>query len=45
MNRYREIAHERDSEMEALEAQKEAELAAELGLEAPTEELMAESAE
>ncbi len=45
MNRYRDIAHKRDSEMEMLEAQKEAELAAELGLEAPTEEVMAEGAE
>ena len=45
MNRYREIAQKRDSEMEALEKQKEAELAAELGLEAPTEEMRLEGAE
>ena len=42
MNRYREIAQKRDSEMEALEKQKEAELAAELGLEVPTEEMRLE---
>ena len=38
MNRMRAVAHERDGEMEALEAEKEAELAAELGLEAVAEE-------
>ena len=38
MNRMRAVAHERDGEMEALEAEKEAELPAELGLEAVAEE-------
>ena len=45
MNRYREIAQERDGELAALEAKKEAELATELGLKAPTEEVMADGAE
>ena len=45
MNRYRGIAQARDVEMEALEAEKQAELAAELGLEAPAEEVMAEGTE
>ena len=45
MNLYRGIAQERDREMEALEAEKEAKLAAELGLDLQEEEVVVESAE
>ena len=45
MNAYRIIAQERDREMEAFEAEKEAKISAELGLEIQEEEVMAESAE
>ena len=40
-----ETKRERDGELEALEAAKEAELATEFGLEAPTEVVMADGAE
>ena len=45
MNLFRGIAQERDREMEALEAEKEAKLAAELGLDLQEEEVVVESAE
>ena len=45
MNQYRLLAQERDQEMEALEAEKEAKLAAEMGLSAGNQEMLAESAE
>jgi DNA-directed RNA polymerase subunit beta' len=38
MNRYREVAQERDAELAAVEADREAELAAELGISAPAGE-------
>jgi len=45
MNRYREVAGERDREMEAVQREEEARLAAELGTEAPEEEVVAEASE
>ena len=45
MNQYRLLAQERDQEMKALESEKEAKLAADLGLSAVSEEVLTESAE
>ena len=45
MNRYREVAQERDDEQSALEAKREAEMAAELGIDAPAEEAPADGAD
>jgi len=45
MNRFREVAAERDEELAALQAAEDAKLAAEMEVEAPAEEAVAESAE
>jgi len=45
MNRFREVAQERDDELSAIEAEREAEMAAELGIEVQLEEAPAEGAD
>ena len=45
MNRYRSVAHDRDQELSAVEAAREAQLAAELQLDAPVEEVPANGAD
>ena len=45
MNRFREIAQERDDELSALEVEREAKMAVELGLETPIEEAPVEGAD
>ena len=45
MNRFREVAQERDDELSALEVEREAKMAVELGLETPMEEAPVEGAD